>query len=277
MSYDDSSAGYAFDWPPHRRGAAAPHASMAPAQPAAPMHAFFPEVAAGGFSRMDATIDFYQRIHSLLHPNSIVLDFGAGRGLGHTDDACEYRRRLLNLRGTARKVIGADVDPIVFENPGLDKALLLGPEGRIPLPDNSVDLIVADFVLEHLADPRQATRELSRVLTQGGWLCIRTTNRFGYVALGNRIVPASMRAALLRRLQPNRRAEDVFPAYYRINTKTAIDSYFPKHRFTACIWHRDAEPSYHANSKLMFAMMNLSHAITPAKLKTFIFAFIRKD
>jgi SAM-dependent methyltransferase len=48
---------------------------------------------------------------------------------------------------------------------------------------------VSDFTFEHIVDPAQAARELDRVLKHGGWLCARTPNRYGYIALANRFVP----------------------------------------------------------------------------------------
>ena len=38
----------------------------------------------------------------------------------------------------------------------------------IPLPDDSVDLVIARFVFQHLADPVEASREILRVLRTGG-------------------------------------------------------------------------------------------------------------
>ena len=45
-----------------------------------PLTRFYPESAAGGFSRNDGTVAFYQRVQALLRPDSVVIDFGAGRG-----------------------------------------------------------------------------------------------------------------------------------------------------------------------------------------------------
>jgi hypothetical protein len=39
-----------------------------------------PEITAGGFSRADGTIEFYQRVCALLRRAAAVLDLGAGRG-----------------------------------------------------------------------------------------------------------------------------------------------------------------------------------------------------
>lgn len=60
---------------------------------------FFPEIAAGGFSRVDGTVQFWQRVRALVRPESVVLDFGAGRGASQSEDSVEYRRNILSLKG----------------------------------------------------------------------------------------------------------------------------------------------------------------------------------
>src|SRR6516164_8927079 len=107
-----------------------------------PAKFFFPELGAGGFSRVDSTVQFYERVNALVNSESVLLDFGAGRGRFHFDDAVQYRGKLRDFRGKVREVIGADVDPIVTTNPSLDRALVLEPCNPIPLPTQSVDLII---------------------------------------------------------------------------------------------------------------------------------------
>jgi len=84
---------------------------------------FYPENRAGGFSGCDGTVQFYQRVHALLRPEHIVLDFGAGRGAAYYQDLSFYRKSLRNLRGEGMRVVGVDVDPVVFTNPCIAEGL----------------------------------------------------------------------------------------------------------------------------------------------------------
>lgn len=57
----------------------------------------FPEVSAGGFTRMDGTVEFYTRVNALLRPDMTVLDFGAGRGAGLVDAPETWASTLAGL------------------------------------------------------------------------------------------------------------------------------------------------------------------------------------
>jgi len=237
---------------------------------------FFPEIGAGGFSSVDGTIEFYQRVTALLRADAVVVDFGAGRGRAHYEDPVAYRRELNCLRGKVAKVIGVDVDPVVTTNPTVDQAIVLNPRDNIPLADGSVDLIVSDCTFEHIDDPQHVARELDRILAPGGWICARTPNRFGYIALANRIVPESMQERVLRVVQPSRQKKDVFPAVYRLNSKAALRQYFDPARYDHFVYAWDSEPAYHAGSPLLYRLFLFVHAISPSTFKAMLHIFLRK-
>ena len=242
-----------------------------------PFGGLYPEVGAGGFSRVDGTVEFYGRVRSLLRPDMVVLDFGAGRGVGPQEDPVTYRRELQVHRGHVATVIGADVDPVVKENPVLDEAIVLdGVSAALPLADASVDLVVSDFTFEHLDDPAHTAGELDRILRPGGWLCARTPNKWGYIGVGARLVPNSFHTRFLRRLQPDRKAVDVFPTRYRCNTRADVRRCFPPDRFDDFSYRHESEPLYAGSSPAAQRAQRAVLAMAPNALASMLMIFLRK-
>jgi SAM-dependent methyltransferase len=237
---------------------------------------FFPEVAAGGYTRVDGTVDFYSRVNSLLNPEFIVLDSGAGRGVGPSEDPVGYRRALQMLRGKCKKVIGVDIDDAVRGNPALDQAHVISADTRMPLGDETVDLIVSDHTFEHVENAAFVAGELHRVLRPGGWICARTPNRWGYIALGARIIPNKLHSIVLRRLQPHRKEIDVFPTVYNLNTRRSLEKHFPSERYEKVIYGHFAEPAYFGSSRILWWLMLKGFQIVPESLAPTWMIFMRK-
>jgi SAM-dependent methyltransferase len=242
--------------------------------------AFFPEIRAGGFSRLNTTVQFYTRVNALLRPEMVVLDFGAGRGEGVLDEARPYVRALRSLRGKVRRVVGVDVDPVVTANPTLDEAHVLQPDGAgrvaLPLAPGSVDLILADWTFEHIADPAGLAAEFLRVLRPNGWVCARTPNRWGYIGVGARLIPNRLHAQILGRVQPQRKREDIFPTVYKLNTPAGIRRYFPASAWLDCSHAVDTDPAYAASSRLLWHAFRLTGALTPQRFLPVLFVFLQK-
>ena len=236
---------------------------------------FYPEMAVGGFSHVDGSIAFYTQIASLLRPDSRVLDYGAGRGEQIADDPSPYRRALLTLRGRCAHVEGCDVAAAVLTNPYLDHAEIIDPEAPLPYADASFDIIVSRYVFEHVGNPAVVARELLRVVKPGGWICAVTPNGYGYVSLGARLVPNRRHAAALTTAQPGRKAEDVFPTRYRLNSRRALERWFG-HAADVHVFRGSAEPAYHFGSPLLFGVFKLLHKLLPDGLQNQLFIFMRK-
>ena len=236
----------------------------------------YPEYAAGGFTAIDGAVQFYSRVNALADSTMTVLDFGAGRGRAFDLERNPYLRQLALLRGRARHVIGADIDPVVKDNPGLDEAVLLAPGGVLPFADDSFDLIVSDNTFEHVDDAAMTASELGRVLKPGGWICARTPHRWGVIALGGQLVPNRFHAWMIERLQPGRQAHDVFATRYRMNTRTTLRRLFPTERYVHASYGWKPEPAYHANSGVLLAGFRLLNWLTPPSLAPMLMVFIRK-
>ena len=103
-----------------------------------------------------------------LNPGEIVLDLGSGGGI----DVLLSARRV----GPAGKAFGLDMTDemlaLARENQskaGVDNVeFLKGEIEHIPLPDNSVDVIISNCVINLSADKDRVLREAFRVLKPGG-------------------------------------------------------------------------------------------------------------
>ena len=116
----------------------------------------------GNYTEYDGTIRFYTRISRLINSDSAVLDFGAGRARWFYDDDCQYRREIRDIKKIVKEFIAADIDPEVLNNPTTTKNLLI-KENKIDLADGSIDLIIADYVLEHVENPTHFYNEVDRL------------------------------------------------------------------------------------------------------------------
>ena len=236
----------------------------------------YPERRIGSFSRAEGRFLFYSLVADLLTPDSVVLDYGAGRG-AQIENSSGYMSRLINFSGRCKRYIGVDPDPVVEQNPYLDEAHVLGADGTIPLPDASVDVIVAYAVLEHVADPDSAVREIRRVLKPGGWFCAWTPNRNGYVGLAARLVPNRFHASIVKVAEPTggRAEKDVFPVCYRMNTRRAIRAAFGRD-FDDYSFYYNGTPSYHFNRLFLARFWMAVMAVLPMAMAKSLFVFVRK-
>ncbi|MEX2286436.1 MAG: class I SAM-dependent methyltransferase [Planctomycetaceae bacterium] len=235
--------------------------------------AVYPERAFGGFTRFDGTVHFCTRVRALLRPGDVVLDVGCGRG-AHADDRCEFRRTLQDFRGDGRRVIGIDVEATA--NPFVDEVRLIESVHRWPMEDDSVDIVYSNYVLEHVEQPRAFIAEAWRVLKPGGQLCVRTPNAWSYISLVARLVPNRLHARVVAFAQKNRRAEDVFPTYYRCNTKRKLRRLLVDQQFAACVYSIEGEPTYMRFSKRAYRIAAAAHRLIPPPFQSTLLAFAQK-
>jgi len=232
---------------------------------------YFPEARFGGFTDIDGTIAFYNRVNALLSPDDVLLDFGCGRG-SYVDDDVPLRKNLRIFNHKCKHVVGVDVDPDAEGNPFIDEFRLI-QNTPYPLDDNSIDLCVCDWVVEHLPDPRSFFLEMRRIIKNNGYLCIRTVNKFHYVPLFSRLIPNTYHQNIVHRLQAGRKEEDVFPTVYTCNTLRDVKNEFKKISQNFYVYSYEAEPSYLEFSRVPYSFGCLYRKLAPANFRHTIFAF----
>jgi ubiquinone/menaquinone biosynthesis C-methylase UbiE len=154
------------------------------------------------------------------------------------DAACGTGRHTSYLASLGHKVIGVDTSPEMLAR-ARDKV----PEGEfyeadlhdVPLPDDSVDLVICAIALSHVADLGQVLAELVRVLRPNGHLVISDSRcligdiglplvrvgpsgELGYMPIWSRLASDYLAAALPLRLQVRRCEEPRTPSPFSATT-----------------------------------------------------------
>ncbi len=238
-----------------------------------------PEIAAGGYAQDDSMVDFYQRVMAVLPEGGVVLDLGAGRGHWAQYSDQEFppiRYWLYRLGKKYSRRIGADVIPEIKSNKGIDEAVVIEAGKPLPFPNQSFDLVLCDWVLEHIEHPQAFADEVWRVLKIDGWFCARTPNRWSYSAIGSRILSDKAGKFILRWLQPWRDDRDTFQTYYRLNTLSVLVKYFPPSRWLNASYFQNENLWYHGNRSWLYHTISLYQKLMPKSLSSFIMVFMRK-
>lgn len=213
---------------------------------------FYPGIVSLNISPLDGTLMFYNRVNGLCPPNAKVLDYGASSG-DSIKNMPKSKQQLVLLKPNAVSRIGVDVDEGVLLNPYLEKGYLLKEDNHfvMPISDQSVDMVVADWVVEHLPSPNAAFQDIFRVLKPGGWFCARTVNVHHYAfAIANLVKNSSVERRLLNIAQGERYT---WPKSYLANTHSKLINAATNAGFApAVVISWEPEPAYLMKNPILF-------------------------
>lgn len=143
-------------------------------------------------------------------------------GCGHQVFKLNSMREEVEIVARTGRAVGCDRSWEAIRAHRSLKAGVCADLDRLPFSSEAFHVVTLNYVAEHLEHPETAFKEMARVLRPGGVLIVVTPNALGYFARltrgGRRILPEFLvrKFILLREF---RSAEDVFPTFYRANTK----------------------------------------------------------
>ncbi|MHB8143275.1 MAG: class I SAM-dependent methyltransferase [Thermoleophilia bacterium] len=218
--------------------------------------------------RMDA--DYLETLSGLLTEDSVVLDAGCGHeGI--------FSRSELNSRARRKTVIG--VDSGADKNPYMDEQHV-ADLAALPFPDNTFDIIVSEWVAEHVAEPVKVFAEFSRVLRDGGHVVLLTPNRNNPLVWLGGAIPSAFKDWLLRSML-KKDDRDLFPVYLRMNTPAAIHRHAKTAGFDELFLKTYPNPEYFMwNSRLLQLVLRLEQRMIawqwPRRFNMYILAAYSK-
>ncbi|NBD36905.1 MAG: methyltransferase domain-containing protein [Chloroflexi bacterium] len=213
-----------------------------------------------------------QRYHDLVTaavtPETALLDLGCGRD---------------SLAGEAiqeaRRSVGIDLSFSNLRHNQTVTHALLADGGTLPFAAASFDVLISQWVMEHLARPQRVFSEIARVLRPNGQAILFTTNALNYVPLASRLGPEKLQSSVLERWL-RRPAHESFPTHFRANTGRRLTHLGQNVglELTACEYV--GNPFYLAFSPLLFRGALLFEKITDApmlrRFKLYLIATLRK-
>lgn len=202
------------------------------------------------------------------------MNYGAGRGSWYFEDTSFLRRKLQDVKSYSNEYIGLDIDPVVMLNPTTSSNYLI-IDNSIPFTTASIDIVIADWVLEHLENPSNVFQEIDRVLVPGGIFCARTPHKYNLISVIAKIVPNTYHTKILKYVQPGRKDLDVFPTVYRANTKKDIMVNFPGYKDFCYLFV--PEITYDFDNSLINKVMNLAKHLLPKVCFSYMHIFLQKD
>jgi trans-aconitate methyltransferase len=127
------------------------------------------EAAAFTYERLAGPIEFAPPARDLvalmdLEPGSVVLDVGTGTGAA--------AEAVLRVLGPAGRVVGVDPSVEMLRASRIRSSYLrvAGAVPHLPIPQQSVDAVIASFVVTHLGDFRKGLADMIRTCRPGGRL-----------------------------------------------------------------------------------------------------------
>ena len=150
------------------------------------------------------------------------IDIGGGKSLFPHNEVLSKE-----LAERCSLLVGVDPSDNIEDNPFVHERAKSTIEDY--QSDRTFDLATLRMVAEHIEQPQRVVDSLRRLMKPGGRVVIYTPNRWSPISLAASLVPYKWHATLA-----GRGNYDVFPTYYKMNTRKCLRGLFEESGFKEC-------------------------------------------
>ena len=156
---------------------------------------------------------FYkQMLAETLRPGMSILSAGCGAGF-YVPEYFDQSKYF---------IVGVDAQKnLLVDNEFLEN-IIISDLTDLPLSENSFDLVVSEWVFEHIAEPEKVLRQFSRILRPGGRVVFMTSHLWSPIMLASKLLPTAIHRTIRKQLLSVNDA-DTFRTYYRMNTQQDLE------------------------------------------------------
>lgn len=172
-------------------------------------------------------------------PETRLLDVGCG----HKAYGAEYYKK-------AKWRVGVDPDTEALAANELMDEKILSKIEDLPVFAEKFDLVISQFVLEHIENPDEVIKKISAATKSGGHFIFMTSNLHSPLIALSKITPTFIKK-YLKKYFFGIDARDTFPTKYRINTLSRLDFYLRRHGFHKSEVHMVGVLTYFSFSKIV--------------------------
>jgi ubiquinone/menaquinone biosynthesis C-methylase UbiE len=170
----------------------------------------------------DSQYRYKEVLTSAILPGLHWLDLGCGHQIfpAYMSSSEKEEHRLVETSGSA---VGLDCSYASLRDHRSIRTRIIADLQQLPFQEASFNVISANMVMEHVKHPEEALSEIKRILKPGGIFIFHTPNALNYAFRVASIVPQAIKTKLVWLLE-GRVEEDVFPTFYRFNSKAHVEN-----------------------------------------------------
>ncbi len=206
------------------------------------------------FHSAKTTLEVYDEIlDSLCSGDRLLLDAGCGK-----------KSWVHKYSGKFKYSAGMDISSEAIRHNRGFNALVSGDAANLPFKDGAFDVVVSQWMIEHVDRIDEVVKEFHRVLKKDGSLVVVTNSRYHPMMFLSSILPTKFRDWLKKKIFPPYIDEDTFPTYYRFNSLGRIDALLSKYGFEKQFSSYTGAPFFLFH-KFLFKLSEIYERVTDLK------------